>query len=136
MKVSYKDFCIVLLLASALGLSACQQDKPAEKAGKKIDQLTMQAEKKIESAGDTLSDKSKKAGEYMDDAAITAKVKAEIVSEPLLKVSQIAVTTLNGAVKLSGVVDSRQSIDRALQITRNVNNVKSIENDLVIKSSK
>ena len=136
MKVSYKGFCIVLLLASALGLSACQQDKPAEKAGKKIDQLTMQAEKKIESAGDTLSDKSKKAEEYMDDAAITAKVKAEIVSEPLLKVSQITVTTINGTVKLSGVVDSRPSLDRALQITRNVNNVKSIENDLVVKSSK
>jgi hyperosmotically inducible protein len=42
----------------------------------------------------------------MDDAAITAKVKAEILSDPLLKISQINVTTVNGMVKLSGLVDS------------------------------
>jgi hyperosmotically inducible periplasmic protein len=45
----------------------------------------------------------------MDDAAITAKIKAEILSDPLLKISQINVTTVNGVVKLSGLVDSQQS---------------------------
>jgi hypothetical protein len=72
-----------------------------------------------------------KVEEYMDDSAITAKIKAEILSDPLLKVSQINVTTTNGVVSLSGTVDSQQSIDRALAIARSVKDVKSVENGLV-----
>lgn len=146
MSVSYKGLFIVFLMSSILGLAACKQEGPAEKAGekvdktveqaeKKIDQATEQAGKKIEKAGDALSEKSKQAGEFMDDAAITAKVKAEIANDPRLKMFQISVTTTNGVVRLSGVVDSQQSIDRALEITRNVKNVKSTENGLVVKSA-
>ena len=69
----------------------------------------------------------------MDDSAITAKIKADILSDPLLKVSQISVTTTNNVVMLSGVVDSQQSIDRAMEIVHSVKNVKSVENGLVVK---
>jgi len=72
----------------------------------------------------------------MDDAAITVKVKAAIANDPVIKLSQITVTTTNGVVRLSGVVDSPQSIDRALEIARTVKNVHSTENDLVVKSAK
>lgn len=147
MNVSYKGFIAVFVLASVLGLSACKQEGPAEKAGqkvdqaveqagKKIDQATDQAGKKIEQAGETLSDKSKKAGEYIDDAAITTKVKAAIAGDPVLKMSQITVTTTKGVVRLSGVVDSQQSIDRALEITRNVKDVQVTENNLTVKGTK
>ena len=157
MNVSYKGLLVVLMLASVLGLAACKQEAPAEKAGqkvdkaneqagkkidqaneqagKKIEKANEQAGKKIEKAGDTLSEKNKKAGETLDDAAITAKIKAEIANDPGLKAFQISVTTINGAVRLSGVVDSSKSIDRALEITRNVKNVQSTENNLVVKSA-
>ena len=146
MKVSGKGLVVVVMLASFLGLAACKQEGPAERAGqkidkaveqggKKIDQAAEKAEIKIEKAGDALSDKTKKAGESIDDAAITTMIKAEIAMDPVLKVSQISVTTQNGVVRLSGVVDSRQSMDKALEITRNVKNVKSTENNLVVKSA-
>ena len=146
MKVSGKSLVVVVMLASFLGLAACKQEGPAERTGqkidnaveqggKKIDQASEKAEKKIEKAGDALSDKTKKAGESIDDAAITTKIKAEIANDPVLKVSQISVTTQKGVVRLSGVVDSRQSMDKALEITRNVKNVRSTENNLVIKSA-
>ena len=47
-----------------------------------------------------------------EDAAITAKIKAEILSDPLLKVSQINVIITNGMVKLSGsgVVETRSKV--------------------------
>jgi len=122
MRVSCKGLFVVFMLVSVLGLAACKQEGPAEKAGKKIDQTTEQAGQKIE-----------KAGVVMDDSAITAKIKSEIAIDPLLKAFQITVTTKNGVVKLSGVVDSQQSIDRALEITRNVKNVQSTENNLVVK---
>ena len=122
MRVSCKGLFVVFMLVSVLGLAACKQEGPAEKAGKKIDQTTEQAGQKIE-----------KAGVVMDDSAITAKIKSEIAIDPLLKAFQITVTTKNGVVKLSGIVDSQQSIDRALEITRNVKNVQSTENNLVVK---
>lgn len=71
----------------------------------------------------------------MDDATITARIKAGILGDPLLKVAQINVVTTNGAVALNGVVDSRQSIDRAMEIARSVKDVKSVENNLVVKGS-
>jgi hyperosmotically inducible protein len=147
MSVSGKSVLVGFLLASVLGLIACHQEGPAEKAGqkidqavdqagKKIDQVTEQAGKKIEKAEVALSEKSKKAGEFIDDTAITTKIKAEIAKDPMLKVSQISVETKNGVVRLSGVVDSPQSIDRVLEIIRNVKNVQSTENGLVVKSAK
>ena len=70
-----------------------------------------------------------------EDAAITAKIKAEILSDPLLKVSQINVIITNGEVKLSGVVDSQQSIDRSQEIARNLKEVKSVESELAVKDT-
>jgi len=136
MNLSPRKIFIVFLVSFVFGLAGCQQEGTGEKAGKKIDQAAEKAEKKIEGAGTAVSQKAEKAGEYMDDSAITTKIKAEILGDPLLKVSQINVTTTNGVVKLSGVVDSQQSINRAIEIARSHKNVKSVENDLVVKAAK
>jgi hyperosmotically inducible protein len=75
-----------------------------------------------------------KTGEYMDDSVITAKIKQDILGDPLLKSSQINVTTENGVVKLSGSVDSQQTIDRVKAIAQSVTDVKAVESDqLVVK---
>lgn len=135
MKTFSKGFLAVIVLFSVLGLSACKQDGEAEKAGKKVDQAVEQAGKKVDQTTDQAGKKMDQAGGYMDDAAITAKVKAEIASDPMLKMFQITVTTTKSVVRLSGVVDSQQSLDRALEITRKVNGVKMTENQLVVKSA-
>jgi len=131
MKLSYRGLFILFCLVFVFGLAGCQQEGTAEKAGQKIDQSAESAGKKVEKAGEAVVEKVEKTGEYMEDSAITAKIKAEILSDPLLKVSQINVTTTNGVVKLSGKVDSQQSIDRAMKIARSVKDVKSVENGLV-----
>jgi hyperosmotically inducible periplasmic protein len=131
MKLSYRGFFIFFCLVFVFGLAGCQQEGTAEKAGQKIDQAAESAGKKVEKAGEAVVEKFEKTGEYMEDSAITAKIKAEILSDPLLKVSQISVATTNGVVKLSGTVDSQQSIDRAMEIARSVKDVKSVENGLV-----
>ncbi|MGJ0483834.1 MAG: BON domain-containing protein [Methylomicrobium sp.] len=84
------------------------------------------------SPGDT-GTSIEKAGEYMDDSVITAKIKQDILSDPLLKSTQIDVTTENGVVKLSGAVDSQQTIDRVKAIAQSVTDVKAVESDLVVK---
>ena len=72
-------------------------------------------------------------GEYIDDSAITTKVKAEIFNDPILKVLQINVESYDGVVQLSGFVDSRQTADRAVGVASAVNGVKSVKDSLIVK---
>jgi len=72
-------------------------------------------------------------GEYVDDAAITTKVKAAILNEPTLKVFQINVETFKGEVQLSGFVDTAQSVKKAGEVARGVKGVKSVKNSLIVK---
>ena len=136
MNLSKSSFSIVGLVAFALAGAGCEQKGPAEKAGQKLDQAAEKAGAKMGEAKEALGKKAETTVEYMDDSAITAKIKADILSDPLLKVSQITVTTTNGVVKLSGVVDSQQSIDRSKAIARSVKDVKSVESELVVKGAK
>jgi osmotically-inducible protein OsmY len=73
------------------------------------------------------------SGQYVDDSAITTKVKAAIFDDPSLKVLQINVETFKGEVQLSGFVDSAQNIRRAGEVARSVTGVKSVKNDLIVK---
>jgi osmotically-inducible protein OsmY len=72
-------------------------------------------------------------GEYIDDSAITTKVKAAIFNDPSLKVFQINVESFKGEVQLSGFVDSAQSVKKAGEVARGVNGVKSVKNNLIVK---
>lgn len=72
-------------------------------------------------------------GQYVDDTAITSKVKAAIFNEPTLKSAEINVETFKGRVQLSGFVSSRASIDRAVQVAQGVSGVTSVGNDMRLK---
>ena len=72
-------------------------------------------------------------GEYIDDTMITTKVKAAILNEPTLKSAEINVETFKGVVQLSGFVNSRADIDKAVVVTRGVGGVKSVKNDMRLK---
>lgn len=72
-------------------------------------------------------------GQYMDDTAITTKVKAAIFNEPTLKSAEINVETFKGAVQLSGFVSTQADIQKAIAITQGVGGVKSVKNDMRLK---
>ena len=72
-------------------------------------------------------------GEYLDDSAITTKVKAAIFGTPKLRTLQISVETFKGVVLLSGFVDSSDASSRAAEIARRVNGVKMVNNSLIVK---
>ena len=71
--------------------------------------------------------------ETVDDATITAGVKAAITNDPTLKVSQMHVETSEGVVQLSGFVSSAESVATAASVARTVKGVKSVKNDLRLK---
>jgi hyperosmotically inducible periplasmic protein len=85
-------------------------------------------------AGCTSSSRTTEStGQYVDDAAITSKVKAAILAEPGLKTLQIGVETYKDIVQLSGFVDNAQAKTRAGEVAAGVSGVKSVRNNLVVK---
>lgn len=74
--------------------------------------------------------KKETTAEYIDDSYLTTKVKAAILRDPTLKSSEINVETYKGAVQLSGFVNSRSDITRAVEVTRTVRGVKAVRNDM------
>ncbi|MEQ1815513.1 MAG: BON domain-containing protein [Nitrosomonas sp.] len=77
--------------------------------------------------------KQEGTGEYFDDTVVTTKVKAAILNEPSLKSAEINVETFKGVVQLSGFVNSQADINKAAEVVRKVNGVKSIKNDMRVK---
>jgi osmotically-inducible protein OsmY len=77
--------------------------------------------------------KQESTGQYVDDSVITTKVKSLLAEDNFLKSFQISVETYKGVVQLSGFVDSPPTVDKAIQIAKNVNGVRSVKNSLVIR---
>jgi len=82
---------------------------------------------------DTSTSKKESAGEYIDDSVITTKVKAAVLKEPTLKSAEINVETYKGVVQLSGFVNSKADIDKAVEIARSIKGVTSVKNDMRLK---
>ena len=79
--------------------------------------------------------KNDSPGEYIDDAVITAKVKAAVLEEPSLKSAEINVETSKGRVQLTGFVRSRADIKKAVEVAKGVKGVKSVKNDMILKGT-
>jgi osmotically-inducible protein OsmY len=75
------------------------------------------------------------AGEAVDDAVVTAKVKAKLVDDEVTKAYQIEVATFKGTVQLSGSVDSEEARSRAAELAKDVGGVKDVKNSLQIRKS-
>ena len=69
----------------------------------------------------------------MSDTFTTAAVKAAIARDPELRAAGIHVATSRSVVQLSGFVESRHVIGRALAITRAVCDVGGVRNDMRLK---
>jgi len=116
---------------------ACVKDaKAAETLAKADTPAAMPApvaSKSVTEKPSASSAKKESAGAYVDDAAITTKVKAAILEESSLKSTEINVETYKGIVQLSGFVSSRAAIDKAVAVARNVKGVTSVKNDMTVK---
>jgi osmotically-inducible protein OsmY len=77
--------------------------------------------------------KQEGTGEYVDNSVITSKIKSKLAADDFLKSFEIGVETYKGIVQLSGFVDSQRAVDKAGQIARSVEGVKSVKNNLRVK---
>ena len=104
MNNSLRSIAVAFALASALVLNACAETQTRESTG-----------------------------DYVDNAAITTKVKAAILQDSALNVMQISVKSYKDVVQLSGFVDSGAMKAHAGTVASNVAGVASVKNDLVVK---
>jgi len=76
------------------------------------------------------------AGETAGDAAVTAKVKTAIATDVGARTATaVNVTTYNGTVQLTGFVDNNDQKSRAETAAKKVDGVKSVKNDIRIKTA-
>ena len=71
----------------------------------------------------------------VDDAVVTSGVKKALLAEPTIRSFDLQVETQNGTVQLSGFVKDQAQIDKALEVTRSVADVISVENGISLKGS-
>lgn len=75
-----------------------------------------------------------KTGQFVDDSAITTKVKAEFAKDKTVSATNVHVETSKGGVRLSGFVKSDTEKRRAEELARSVSGVTSVSSALVIRS--
>lgn len=80
------------------------------------------------------SQSQRSAGEFTDDAAVTAKVKTAIATDAGARTAAaVNVETYRGVVQLTGFVDSEDQASLAVSAAKKVQGVRSVKNDIRLK---
>ncbi|HDR2889770.1 TPA: molecular chaperone OsmY [Enterobacter asburiae] len=118
------------LLAIALGCIVTSGSAFAENT-------TMdKAQSAATSTGEKIDSSMNKVGNFMDDSAITAKVKAALVDDKNIKSTDISVKTEGSVVTLSGFVESQTQAEQAVAVAKGVKGVTSVSDKLHVRDSK
>lgn len=81
----------------------------------------------------TLKGSPVSVGNTVDDSIVTTRVKSALLNDASIKSLDIAVVTRKGEVQLSGFVDNHQQIDRAIALTRSIEGVVTVNNEMSVK---
>jgi osmotically-inducible protein OsmY len=87
----------------------------------------------IGSTGCTSTRTKASTGQYVDDSAITTKVKAKLLNDPVVSGLRISVETFKGVVQLSGFANSTAEINQAEELAKETDGVVSVRNDIHLK---
>lgn len=74
------------------------------------------------------------ASQYVDDASITASIKARHAEDKAVHATSIGVETKDGVVQLSGFTPSMTEKARAEELAKTVSGVKSVKNDIIVRT--
>jgi len=106
----------VLVVVSAVACNRTQTNREAERAAEEV-----------QAAAETAGAKLETAGEKLADGWLTAKIQAQFFADDDVKSRYINVTTRDGVVKLKGFVASDDARRQVLEITRNTDGVRQID---------
>jgi osmotically-inducible protein OsmY len=77
----------------------------------------------------------KTPSESMHDASVTAAVQRTLTTERAANFTRVDVDTTQGVVRLRGVVQTPEQRARAEELTRRIDGVKRVHNDLQIQTA-
>ena len=118
------------LLAVVLGSTLASGSVMAENT------TTDKAQNAADNAGQKIDSSMNKVGNFMDDSAITAKVKAALVDHEDIKSTDISVKTEKKVVTLSGFVESQAQAEQAVSVAKGVEGVASVSDKLHVRDGK
>ncbi|WP_187271690.1 BON domain-containing protein [Massilia arenae] len=104
-----------------------------EKTAAAIDRTKEMASNAAHKAENATERAGEKTARVASDGNITAKVKAGLVSDPVLKGMEINVDTEGGVVMLSGFVESKAEADKAMQVAKGVDGVTNVKSAIKVK---
>lgn len=74
-------------------------------------------------------------GAFVKDTAVTTKIKSKLAGDKVSSLAKVKVDTdAQGAVVLSGFVNSKAQEDRAVEIAKGTEGVTSVKNNLRVKA--
>ena len=127
-----KHTALLAALAAAVAMTTagCNRQSTDTTGRATTDKMATTTDK----AATTTNRAANETATVVDDATITTKVKSAVLAEPGLKSLQINVDTKDAVVTLSGTVDTPELKSRAVQITQGVQGVKSVNDNLSVKT--
>jgi hypothetical protein len=155
---------LILLGAVLIASEGARTAIGFESIGQKIDRLIGRANGVIADAGQSTSDRIQaandsarrasqdinnrtiaafdagaarvdQAGDRLNDAAITASIKTDLLKDPHLSALRVEVSTVKGEVTLRGSANTEASRERAGRMAQAVAGVKKVNNDIVVGQS-
>lgn len=114
-----------------------------DQAGEQVERGLDQAGEQLEQAGDQVAEGAqqvgaaiergaeqveKEVGPILDDASITARIKAKLIADPEINSFHIDVDTVDGRVALNGKVSSAEQRAEAEDLARGTQGVRQVVN--------
>lgn len=72
-------------------------------------------------------------GEFIDDAALTTRIKAAFVADKVVSALDISVHSEKGVVHLGGVARSAEEVHQAERIAQQTSGVRGVRNNIVVR---
>ncbi|HUC86145.1 MAG TPA: BON domain-containing protein [Candidatus Acidoferrales bacterium] len=76
---------------------------------------------------------NRSTGQYIDDKSLAMRVHSALNDNPDYKFSDVNVDCFRGTVQLSGFVNTQDQKSKAVEIVKNVQGVKDVENKMAVK---
>ena len=126
-----KSILFLLIAAITLTVSGCNSPNANQAANDASRKVSNAANTVANKTGEVAQNVNKSAGPTINDATITARIKAKLLAD---SITGTTVDTTGGVVTLTGAVSSADQRARAEKHAQETEGVKSVKNELVVKN--
>jgi hyperosmotically inducible protein len=126
-----KSILFLLIAAITLTVSGCNSPNANQAANDASRKVSNAANTVANKTGEVAQNVNKSAGPTINDATITARVKAKLLAD---SITGTTVDTTGGVVTLTGAVSSADQRAKAEKHAQETEGVKSVKNELVVKN--